>query len=227
MLFVSYRLLVLFGESLVIFIINDIVRRWRGLSCFLGVSVGAPWKWDKACRRQRVDHFRGTLHWHTGTEPLEPTPRFPSCSQTCARATSPQLLCDPFRERQVFVCCVWNFAIFFLIYPNTRFCICDLSLCRIDSEAKCNTSFPLLWYDIDRLCVKVFARLLITVKGCHHHTNHAVCRLTMTKKNSSKCSKRRGAGSKAFWTILKKLHNWYSGGCYCCHHADLAIFDLT
>ena len=110
--FASYRLLVLFGKSFVIFhiigiIIIDIVRRWRGLSCFLGVSVGAPWKWDKACRRQRVDHFRGTVHWHTGTQPQEPTPRFPSCSQTCARATSPQPLCDPFRARQVFVCCVW------------------------------------------------------------------------------------------------------------------------
>ena len=151
MLLVSYRLLVLFGKSFVIFhiigiIIIDIVcyyqnkaaraqpqtlppqhqlqkmltfffliRRWRGLSCFLGVSVGAPWKWDKACRRQRVDHFRGTLHWHTGTQPPEPTPRFPSCSQTCARATSPQPLCDPFRARQVFVGCVWNFANVFLI----------------------------------------------------------------------------------------------------------------
>ena len=183
--FVSYRLLVLFGKSFVIFhiigiIIIDIVCyyqnkaaraqpqtlppqhqlqmltyffliwRWRGLSCFLGVSVGAPWKWDKACRRQRVDHFRGTLHWHTGTLPPEPTPRFPSCSQTCARATSPQPLCDPFRARQVFVCCVWNFAnVFFESIPTQGFAFAIL----VSAELVLNqnvTSFSALILTIDR-----------------------------------------------------------------------------
>ena len=173
--FVSYRLLVLFGKSFVIFhiigiIIIDIVCYYQNKAAraqpqtlppqhqlqkmltffsfggdvvFLVSWVSASVHLGSGTKRAEgsaltisVAHCTGTLH--TGTQPPEPTPRFPSCSQTCARATSPQPLCDPFRARQVFVCCVWNFANFFWIYPNTRFCICDLGLCRIDSEAKCN-----------------------------------------------------------------------------------------
>ena len=146
MLFVSYRLLVLFGESLVIFIINDIVRRWRGLSCFLGVSVGAPWKWDKACRRQRVDHFRGTLHWHTGTEPLEPTPRFPSCSQTCARATSPNHFVTLFVRDKYLLAAYEMLQMFFESIPTQDFAFAILVSAEL--ILKQNVIPPFLCYDM-------------------------------------------------------------------------------
>ena len=150
--FVSYRLLVLFGKSFVIFhiigiIIIDIVCYYQNKAAraqpqtlppqhqlqkmltfffssggdvvFLVSWVSASVHLGSGTKRAEgsaltisVAHCTGTLH--TGTQPPEPTPRFPSCSQTCARAASPQPLCDPFRARQVFVGSVWNFANVFL-----------------------------------------------------------------------------------------------------------------
>ena len=140
-----------------------LIRRWRGLSCFLGVSVGAPWKWDKACRRQRVDHFRGTLH--TGTLALSHQSP-PHVSPVAARPAQGQLVPNHFvtlfvRDKYLFA--VFEILqIFFESIPTQDFAFAISVSAELILKQNV-TSFSALILTIDRLYVKVFARLLITV----------------------------------------------------------------